>query len=76
VGLGLLDEPEDAPEGRLGSDAFGLDPEDASLEERRGEDVLANVLLDRHRFPGNGSLVDRAMAAGHPDRPPGCAPRV
>jgi hypothetical protein len=66
VGLGLLHEPEHPPEGRLRSDPVGLDPQDAPLEDRRGEDGLAGLLLDRHRFPGDGGLIHRAMAVGHP----------
>ena len=66
VGLGLLDEPKDSPERRLRPDPFGLDSKHASLEDRRGEDVLADVLLDRHGFPGNRRLVDGTATLGDP----------
>ena len=66
VSLGLLDEPQNPAEGRLGPGPLGLDPEQPALEHRRREYLVAGVLLDRHGFAGNGRLVDGTATLGDP----------
>ena len=66
VGLGLLDEPQNPPKGRLGPDSLSLDPKQPSFEDRRRKDVIAGVLLERHGFPGDRGLVDGPVAGRDP----------
>ena len=60
--LGLGHEAPDLGEGRVGADLARTDHEASAGVRRRPDDLVAGVLLDRHRLAGQERLVDRGRA--------------
>ena len=62
AGLGLGHEPRDLRERGVGADPGRAHDEAAAGVDRRARDLVAGLLLDRHRLAGEQRLVDGARA--------------
>ena len=60
--LRLGDEASDLRERGVGADAEGANDESAAGVDRRAEDLVAGLYLDRHALAGQERLVDRGAA--------------
>ncbi len=65
AGFGLLDQRDDAPECRLLTPPPDFDSQATELRQAGGEHLCSRPHLDRHRFAGDGRLVDGGSSFDH-----------
>ncbi len=63
--MGILHHPDDVCECCVLANFGGFKFKAASFVERAADDLVANLLLDRHRFARNHRLVDSARPRDH-----------